>query len=109
MPKTGIPVSKSSASRLGAPGAYTLAGPPLRMIAAGDFATISATDMVCGTISEYTCASRTRRAISCAYWAPKSTTRTVSRVTGRAYPPDAGGPPGRTDGRLGGVPAGQVE
>src|SRR4051812_34032300 len=24
------------------------------------------------------CASRTRRAISCAYWAPKSTTRTVS-------------------------------
>src|SRR6187549_3643834 len=26
------------------------------------------------------CASRTRRAISCAYWAPKSTTRTVSVI-----------------------------
>ena len=34
--------------------------------------------IVCGTISEYTFASRTRRAISWAYWAPKSTTRTVS-------------------------------
>ena len=33
--------------------------------------------IVCGTISLYTRASRTRRAISCAYCAPKSTTRTV--------------------------------
>ena len=33
-----------------------------------------------GTISEYTCASRTRRAINWAYWAPKSTTKTVGCI-----------------------------
>lgn len=35
--------------------------------------------MVDGTISLNTWHSRTRRAISCAYCAPKSTTRTVSK------------------------------
>ena len=34
----------------------------------------------CGTISEYTFSSRTRRAISCAYCAPKSTTKTGRSV-----------------------------
>src|SRR5437764_13871298 len=48
------------------------------MIPAGRFASISAIGMSRGTISLYTCASRTRRAISCAYCAPKSTTSTVS-------------------------------
>src|SRR5215207_3477748 len=48
------------------------------MIAFGFRASISATGRVCGTISEYTPSSRTRRAISWAYCAPKSTTRTVS-------------------------------
>src|SRR4051794_6345973 len=48
------------------------------MIAFGSRASISATGVVCGTISEYTRASRTRRAMSWAYWAPKSTTRTRS-------------------------------
>src|SRR3954454_19108880 len=48
------------------------------MIAFGRFASISATGIVDGTISLKTRHSRTRRAISCAYWAPKSTTRTVS-------------------------------
>src|SRR3954452_23137804 len=42
----------------------------------------SAAGMVGGTISEETTSSRTRRAISWAYWAPKSTTRTVSCSTG---------------------------
>ena len=37
------------------------------------------TGMVEGTISLNTWHSRTRRAISCAYCAPKSTTRTVSK------------------------------
>ena len=46
------------------------------MIAAGRRASISAVVMVLGTIWEYTWHSRTRRAISCAYWAPKSTTST---------------------------------
>src|SRR4051812_47222844 len=74
-----------SAESCGAPGAYTDCGPPDSTIAAGLRANISSTEVVCGTISEYTRASRTRRAISWAYWAPKSTTRTrscVSAVTG---------------------------
>ena len=76
MPNTGMSVSNSAGSTCGAFSAYTLDGPPDRITAAGDFATISAALIVDGTISEYTLASRTRRAISCAYWAPKSTTRT---------------------------------
>src|SRR6478735_773777 len=46
------------------------------MMPTGFFAAMSAAVAVCGTISLYTPASRTRRAISWAYWAPKSTTRT---------------------------------
>src|SRR5947207_13608025 len=55
------------------------------MIAFGRLASISATGMVDGTISEYTWHSRTRRAISCAYCAPKSTTRTVSKPPGTLF------------------------
>ena len=81
MPSTGTPARSRSAppGSGGAPGAYTEAGPPDRMMAAGFLARISAAGMVLGTISEYTWHSRTRRAISWAYWAPKSTTRTVSK------------------------------
>src|SRR5579875_4071902 len=66
------------------------------MIPAGRRRASSAALSVCGTISECTRASRTRRAISCAYWAPKSTTRTVSKplATRRGYqraPPAASG------------------
>src|SRR5215207_6547036 len=89
MPNVGTPVVSNSASTWGAPSAYTLDGPPDRMIALGRRAIISATGIVCGTISEYTFASRTRRAISCAYCAPKSTTSTRScsaaAVTGKGY------------------------
>src|SRR4051794_27892755 len=77
MPNVG-PMSNRLGSTWGAPGAYTDCGPPDRMIALGLRAAISATEAVCGTTSEYTHASRTRRAISWAYWAPKSTTRTRS-------------------------------
>src|SRR4051794_33942200 len=52
------------------------------MIAFGRFASMSASGIVDGTISEKTRHSRTRRAISCAYCAPKSTTRTVSKPSG---------------------------
>src|SRR5580704_5231253 len=48
------------------------------MMALGRRASISATGIAAGTISEYTWHSRTRRAMSWAYWAPKSTTSTVS-------------------------------
>ncbi len=62
------------ASTSGASSAYTLAGPPDSMIAAGAIACTSAAVTSHGTISEYTPKSRTRRAISCPYWAPKSST-----------------------------------
>ena len=52
MPKTGTPASNSAGSTDGAPSAYTLAGPPDRMIAVGRRASSSATGVVCGTISE---------------------------------------------------------
>src|SRR5947209_16588269 len=52
------------------------------MIAFGRFASMSPNGIVDGTISEKTRHSRTRRAISCAYCAPKSTTRTVSNPSG---------------------------
>ena len=52
MPKVGIWCSKSAGSSVGAPASYTLEGPPLKIIAVGFLATISATDMVEGTISE---------------------------------------------------------
>ena len=52
MPKTGTPAAKTAGSTAGAPAAYTDDGPPDRMIAAGLRASISATGIVCGTISE---------------------------------------------------------
>src|SRR5215218_1665356 len=78
MPSTGTPASYRAALIDGAWSTWTDAGPPERMIPRGRRASISSKGIVRGTISEYTCASRTRRAISCAYCAPKSTTSTVS-------------------------------
>src|SRR5699024_4695446 len=49
---------------------------PESMIARGCLARICSVVSECGTTSESTRASRTRRAMSCAYCAPKSTTRT---------------------------------
>src|SRR5215207_77274 len=82
MPSTGTPASYRAASMDGAWSTCTDAGPPERMIPFGRRASISDSGIVRGTISEYTCASRTRRAISCAYCAPKSTTSTVSKWDG---------------------------
>src|SRR4051812_5675689 len=76
MPNTGTPRSNTAGSSCGAPSSYTLEGPPESTMACGSLALISSMDAVCGMTSEYTRASRTRRAISCAYCAPKSTTRT---------------------------------
>src|SRR5918912_3319753 len=76
MPSVGTPSSKIRESTRGAPSAYTDAGPPLRMIACGLRARIASGEIVCPTSSEYTRHSRTRRAISCAYWPPKSRTST---------------------------------
>src|SRR3954463_3506666 len=76
MPRVGMPCSKIAGSIRGAPSAYTDAGPPERMIATGLCRRISSSDARCDTSSEYTRASRTRRAISCEYWPPRSTTST---------------------------------
>ena len=70
MPITGTPAVKRAAFTLGALSAYTEEGPPERITAVGFLASMSSTGMVCGTISEYTDASRTRRAMSWEYWAP---------------------------------------
>src|ERR1700733_4738988 len=86
MPSTGTSVPNSPGGTGGASGAYTDEGPPDKMIALGRLASISAAGIVDGTISEYTWHSRTRRAISCAYCAPKSTTRTVSNPPGPDTP-----------------------
>ena len=50
--RPGTPASKSAGSTCGAPGSYTLDGPPDRTIAAGLRASSSATGMECGTSSE---------------------------------------------------------
>src|SRR5215210_1924235 len=76
MPSVGTPSRKIASSTPGASSAYTDAGPPERMIACGFRRRISSGVMRWETSSEYTRASRTRRAISCAYWPPKSRTRT---------------------------------
>src|SRR2546421_7774111 len=86
MPSTGTPAASRPAGAGGAPSAYTEAGPPDKMTAAGLRARICSAGIVRGTISEYTCASRTRRAISCAYCAPKSTTSTVSNGSASTLP-----------------------
>ena len=75
MPRTGVPRSYTAGSMIGAPSTWTDLGPPEKMMPAGRAAATSSAVIVCGTISLYTWASRTRRAISWAYWAPKSTTR----------------------------------
>src|SRR5437868_793344 len=63
-------------STCGASCAYTEAGPPLRIRACGFRARTCSGVTVCGTSSEKTRHSRTRRAISCEYCPPRSTTST---------------------------------
>src|SRR5689334_9304069 len=91
MPRTGTPAPNKPAGAGGAPSAYTEAGPPDKITAFGLRARICADGVLAGTISECTWHSLTRRAISCAYWAPKSTTTTVScSAAGCTVPPSAG-------------------
>src|SRR5262245_64422553 len=78
MPSTGIPSSSSSGSSRGAPGAYTDAGPPDRISPFGARLRTSPAPTWCGSSSLNTPHSRTRRAISCEYWPPKSRTSTSS-------------------------------
>src|SRR5919108_759637 len=84
MPSTGMPSSSSAESSRGAPRAYTDAGPPERISPFGARRRTSSTPTWCGSSSENTPHSRTRRAISCEYWPPKSRTRTSSCATARS-------------------------
>src|SRR5438876_1025078 len=84
MPSVGMPSSNTSGSTRGAPSAYTDAGPPLRISACGLRARTCAAVTPCPTSSEYTRHSRTRRAISCAYCPPRSTTSTGRSSAGRS-------------------------
>src|SRR5919108_2059216 len=84
MPSTGTPRSKRPGSTPGASSAYTDAGPPERISASGCRAAISAAGASWGTSSEYTRHSRTRRAMSCEYWPPRSTTSTGRSSSGRS-------------------------
>src|SRR4029450_3334511 len=73
-----MPSSSRRGSRAGAPGSYTDLGAPDRISALASWARTVAGSTSQGTTSENTWHSRTRRAMSWAYWAPKSSTRTVS-------------------------------
>ncbi len=63
-------MSSTAGSTVGAPSSYTEFGPPLRMMPVGFQARIQSAVRVGGWISEYTRASRTRRAMSCVYCEP---------------------------------------
>src|ERR1700736_5918731 len=78
MPSTGTPSSSSSRSSGGAPSSYTEAGPPDRITPFGRRRNPSASPTWWGNSSEKTPHSRTRRAISCEYCPPKSSTTTSS-------------------------------
>src|SRR5512140_3939374 len=56
----------------GAFASYTERGPPDKMNPFGWMPSTVSAGASHGNSSQYTCASRTRRAISCAYWEPKS-------------------------------------
>src|SRR5258705_4437272 len=76
MPSVGMPSSKMPGSTCGASSAYRDAGPPLRISAYGLRARTASGEIVWPTSSEYTRHSRTRRAMSCEYWPPRSITNT---------------------------------
>src|SRR5260370_11589501 len=80
VPSRGTPADSASGSTGGAPGWYTLAGPPPRISPAGARFFSSDHGVVPGTSSQYTLASRTRRAISWLNCDPKSRTRIVCPV-----------------------------
>ena len=75
-PEDRDPEPEDPRSTAGAPSSYTDAGPPDSTMPAGRREASSEGDRSWATISENTWHSRILRAISCAYCAPRSTTRT---------------------------------
>src|SRR3954451_9798239 len=84
MPSTGTPSSSSSVRSSGAPSAYTEAGPPDSTMPRGRRCSSWSRGTSCRSSSENTPHSRIRRAISCEYCPPKSSTSTSSVVAGRS-------------------------
>src|SRR5580704_12798463 len=80
MPSTGTPSSSIRGSHRGASLSYTELGPPDKTMPTGSSARISSIFAVHGRIAENTCCSRMRRAISCVYCPPKSSTTIPCRV-----------------------------
>src|SRR4051812_1056856 len=80
MPSTGTPSSKTACGARGAPPSYAEECPPDRITPRGAKLRTNASLTSKGWISQYTLLSRTRRAISCVYCAPKSRINTFSRT-----------------------------
>src|SRR3984885_1069626 len=80
MPRTGTPSCSTLGSHTGASLSYTELGPPDKTIPTGSSPRISSSLAVQGKIAENTCCSRIRRAISCVYCPPKSSTTIPCRV-----------------------------
>src|SRR5262245_814449 len=78
MPRTGTPSSRRRGSKRGAFAVYVLSGPPERMRPLGSRARTRPTGVSPGKTWECTRRPRTRRAMSCVVWAPKSKTTMVS-------------------------------
>src|SRR5580658_6545742 len=75
MPSTGTPNSNTAAGARGGSESVTDSGPPERITPRGAKARTAASVMSQGWISQYTPLSRTRRAMSWVYCAPKSRIR----------------------------------
>src|SRR5215469_17911058 len=74
MPSTGNPIDRMPASHGGAPASYTEFGPPDSTMPTGSSFRICSIPAVHGRIALKTFCSRIRRAISCVYCPPKSST-----------------------------------
>ena len=72
MPSTGVPSSSSFGSAVGAPASNTELGPPENTMPLGSKRRTNSTSQpfAAGWISQYTWASRMRRAINCVYCEP---------------------------------------
>ena len=82
MPSTGTPAWNTYCGARGEAPSVRLAGPPDRMMPRGRQARMRSGSVLNGQISQYTPASRSRRAISWVTWLPKSriSTRSAARA-----------------------------
>src|SRR4030095_4873271 len=75
MPSTGTPCVHTAAGARGVSPSVTLLGPPDKTMPFGANSRMNVSLTSYGWISQYTCVSRRRRAMSCVYCAPKSRIR----------------------------------